>query len=319
MPEIVGRLRTPRLASAPSSPAVGEVYYDTATNILYWWNGTAWISAGGGGAGADLVYNGSFPANTPYTDGDIVVSNGIAYLCVRPTSAAPTAWPQASAGSDLVYNGAFPTNTPYTDGDIVIQNGITYLCVRPTSAAPTPWPRANVITSYGTSLPTSPGDGQEAILVDSITNPTYQWHFRYNASSTSAYKWEFIGGAPRLIVVWAAVTISAATWSNIGPSFTIPRAGQYAIDSAVSEFQPPGGTVGIYQGPAISTAGASGPPMRSVRSFPGPTNNPDNMGIARDFQTLASGDSMTVWLYCGIALSGVNVARSLQVIPQRVS
>ena len=196
MPDIVGRLRTPRLSAAPSSPAVGEVYYDTGTNILYWWNGTSWVSASGGGAGsADLVYNGSFPANTPYTDGDIVVSNGVAYMCVRPTSATPTPWAQSGAG-DLVYNGAFPSNTPYTDGDIVLQNGIAYLCVRPTSAAPTPWPRANTITSYNTSLPTSPVDGQEAILVDSVTNPTYIWHFRYNAGSTSAYKWEFIGGAP---------------------------------------------------------------------------------------------------------------------------
>lgn len=50
MPEFPGRLRTPRLASAPSSPAVGELYYDTAGNVLYYWNGTAWVSGGGGSA-----------------------------------------------------------------------------------------------------------------------------------------------------------------------------------------------------------------------------------------------------------------------------
>jgi hypothetical protein len=44
-------------------------------------------------AGADLVYNGSFPTGGPaYTDGDIVVHEGIAYICVRPTSAAPVPW-----------------------------------------------------------------------------------------------------------------------------------------------------------------------------------------------------------------------------------
>lgn len=53
------------------------------------------ISAGG----ADLEYNGDFPTGSPFTDGDIVVYNGIAYMCVRPTSAAPTPWP--IAGSDL--------------------------------------------------------------------------------------------------------------------------------------------------------------------------------------------------------------------------
>lgn len=50
MPEIVGRLRPPRLASAPASPAYGEMYYDTGANILYWWNGTAWVSGSGGTA-----------------------------------------------------------------------------------------------------------------------------------------------------------------------------------------------------------------------------------------------------------------------------
>src|SRR6516164_5696483 len=49
---------------------------------------------------------------------------------------------------------------------------------------------------YGTSLPGSPIDGQEYVLVDSTTNPSYQWRFRYNAASTSAYKWEHVGGAP---------------------------------------------------------------------------------------------------------------------------
>lgn len=46
MPEFPGRLRTPRLPSAPATPAVGEMYYNTAANTLYWWNGTLWVTAG---------------------------------------------------------------------------------------------------------------------------------------------------------------------------------------------------------------------------------------------------------------------------------
>jgi hypothetical protein len=64
MPEVVGRLRTPRLPSAPATPAVGEIYYDTVANILYWWNGTTWVSASGG-AGADLS---TVPLLAPTTD-----------------------------------------------------------------------------------------------------------------------------------------------------------------------------------------------------------------------------------------------------------
>jgi len=51
-PDIVGRLRPPRLASAPASPAPGEEYFNSTGNTLQFWNGTAWISmtptAGGG-------------------------------------------------------------------------------------------------------------------------------------------------------------------------------------------------------------------------------------------------------------------------------
>src|SRR6516164_9624771 len=116
MPDVVGRLRPPRLAGAPASPAVGELYYNTGNNTLYYWNGTAWAGAGVGASGP--------------------------------------------AGGDLTGN----------------------------------YPNPTLKIPYGTTLPASPVDGQEAILVDSITNPTYQWRLRYNAGSTSAYKWEFVGG-----------------------------------------------------------------------------------------------------------------------------
>jgi Repeat of unknown function (DUF5907) len=40
-------LRAHQLGTAPSSPVTGQLYYNTADNTLYWWNGTAWISASG--------------------------------------------------------------------------------------------------------------------------------------------------------------------------------------------------------------------------------------------------------------------------------
>jgi hypothetical protein len=84
--------------------------------------------------------------------------------------------------------------------------------------------------TYGTTLPASPVDGQEHILVNSTSNPSYQWRFRYNQNSSSPYKWEFIGGAP----AWTSESLPASTTStsyiNAGSiSLTGPRAGEYYI------------------------------------------------------------------------------------------
>jgi len=189
MPEIVGRLRTPRLSAAPSSPVVGEMYYDTGTNILYWWNGTTWISASGSGATLDLKYDGSWVAGT-YNDGDIVIgADGITYLCVvNGTTTAPVPWATG-----------IPPSAP----------------------------------SYDVTLPANPTNGQEAILVDSTTNPTYQWRFRYNTNNTTSFKWEFIGGSP-----WSTfnsggsgqqISLAASTAQRITITneLTLPRSGIY--------------------------------------------------------------------------------------------
>jgi hypothetical protein len=91
----------------------------------------------------------------------------------------------------------------------------------PAGAAPT--------VAYGTTLPASPVDGQIAALTDSVSSPTFTWLFRYNASSSSAYKWEFIGGAPRH-VEWASNHYGAwGSYTDGGLYLYIPRAGDYDI------------------------------------------------------------------------------------------
>jgi hypothetical protein len=143
-----------------------------------------------------------------------------------------TQW--ALAGADLVYWGAYAAGN-YKDGDIVIgSDGIAYMAVRPTTAAPKPWATTQYPgkPTYGTTLPASPVDGQEAILVDNVTNPSYQWRFRYNAQSSSAYRWEYVGGASMLqrVETDEGTTAVWPAWVPLsGPSLTIPRAGDYTI------------------------------------------------------------------------------------------
>lgn len=49
-------LRAHQLGTAPATPVTGQLYYNTADNTLYWYDGTAWVSARGGvGTPADAT------------------------------------------------------------------------------------------------------------------------------------------------------------------------------------------------------------------------------------------------------------------------
>jgi hypothetical protein len=93
---------------------------------------------------------------------------------------------------------------------------------------------AGSAVAYGTSLPASPTDGQEAILVDSLTAATYQWRFRYNAARATN-RWEFIGGPPvgAFVATREARAASPTTYGDlptVGPQVTIPVAGIYEVE-----------------------------------------------------------------------------------------
>lgn len=93
------------------------------------------------------------------------------------------------------------------------------------SVAPTP----------GTTLPASPSNGQQAVLVDSTSSPTYSWFLQW---SSAASKWLFLGGTPALVTVNTqqspASFGSYVDLATVGPSFTVPRAGSYYVEWAAS-------------------------------------------------------------------------------------
>jgi len=137
---------------------------------------------------------------------------------------------QWSTLDNLIYDGAYVAGN-FKEGEIAVYQGVAYMAVRPTSAIPAQWPMPpSSRPSYATTLPANPYDGQEAILVDSVSNPTYQWRFRFNASSTSAYKWEFVGGGPYVNGGGSANFAGATPTVPTGfTAFTIPRTGLYNI------------------------------------------------------------------------------------------
>jgi hypothetical protein len=76
----------------------------------------------------------------------------------------------------------------------------------------------------GTTLPSSPSDGQQAILVDSTSAPTYVWVFQYSATAS---KWLFIGGTPALTNTSGTVAYTGS-WQEAA-YFAVPRAGTYYV------------------------------------------------------------------------------------------
>jgi len=423
MPEFTGRLRTPRLPSAPASPVVGELYYDTSTNILYWWNGTAWVSASGGGSD-NLRYNGDWVAGS-YLEGDVVVYGGVSYLAVKPTSVAPTPWPVVTpSGGGVDYIGNWGAGTAYKKGDVVRYNNNDYVAVNdstgvappapaspyaggatylgfditaanydlahpsPTAAVTTirsnagggslrtisaasafgakleiqNWSGSSAITllhaasgagvslymeslqnvvlqkgwcatftyipglwwmltaltpmsgiAYGTSLPTNPVDGQEAILVDSITNPSYEWRFRYNAGSSSAYKWEFIGGSETWGVAAQGVYGALPSGSSAqAPIFITPRAGDWDLQAGA---QFTGGTPGSYCALSVGSSGGSG--QGGATSLPAANYHFTVVNAYRSL-AVASGTQFSLFVTASHAdMSSAN--RWMRIRPVRVS
>lgn len=98
-----------------------------------------------------------------------------------------------------------------------------------TTAAGVATPSTTVITP-NTTLPGSPTDGQQAILVDSTTAPTYAWLLQFNAALA---QWLFIGGSPLYAEVLTQEGTTSAAYTDlatVGPSITLPRAGSYTVE-----------------------------------------------------------------------------------------
>lgn len=177
---------------------------------------------------------------------------------------------------------------------------------------------AGTAASYGTQLPASPVDGQEHVLVDSVTNPSYQWRFRYNAQSTSAYKWEFVGGAPKEVIINADEILAATgSWidapSQIGPSFIVPRAGDYTTQGWANFYAASGVAAG-YMGPAI----AAGSPTLPIAWGTG-GGNLQGGAVCNGTMTVAAGQEIRQRYYVTGPASTHVVSRLMWVTPKRVS
>jgi hypothetical protein len=274
MPEFKGSLRTPRLPSAPVSPITGEMYYDTTTNVLYWWNGTTWLGATGsqgpqgatGPAGPTGPPGAGIP--TPVVNGQwIKGSGGAAVWSAISMADLPANVGQTLSGTYLLRPAA---NT--------VRAGSTYFATDTFGtwlSDGTNWSlieqRAPMVTAGAMTVApfTTPYDGQELVMVDSLTLPSYTWHLRYNANSTSTYKWECIGGGSYVGYSSAnQQVVTVNTWTNIVASTIIPpRAGEYILQASCQTSHPSAGATSIIMLWAGSVPGGMFGPTATV-GFP---------------------------------------------------
>lgn len=76
--------------------------------------------------------------------------------------------------------------------------------------------------------PSSPRHNEVWEARDVDANGT-RWAFRYNALSSSAYKWEFIGGSDVVVPTPNGNALAGAGWNDVGGGVVVPRAGDYEV------------------------------------------------------------------------------------------
>lgn len=93
---------------------------------------------------------------------------------------------------------------------------------------------AIVQQDLATGPPASPVNGMIWIATNVDANGRV-WLFRYNASSASTFKWEFIGGSPLLFTAPTGNGWPASGANNVGAFYSgVARAGDYLCEATVS-------------------------------------------------------------------------------------
>jgi len=95
-------IRGHQLGTAPSSPVTGQMYYNTADNTLYWWDGSVWVSARGGTAAT--------PPATTTSLGTVQLAGDLS-----GTATVPTIAPNAVTSAKIA-------NGTIVDADVAVAN-----------------------------------------------------------------------------------------------------------------------------------------------------------------------------------------------------
>lgn len=217
-------------------------------------------------------------------------------------AAKPTA---ASAGRGARYYETDWGQTWSSDGAVWTRIGQSYL--------PRVAPGAQVDNLIANAV-----DGDEYLLTDSAASPTYVWRFRLNTGSSSAYKWEFQGGAPLTSYVTGTETVTGANVWTSAPSSTpqipVGRSGEYIVGGGVSGYGAAGTISVLNMGVAVDN---NTPPIWAVTQFDN-TNQWGSTSINGVLIAIGAGHYAKMQFNQSVSPNNVS-SRWLSVTPVRIA
>ena len=169
-----------------------------------------------------------------------------------------------------------------------------------------------------TALPGSPTDGQEVMLTDSLTAPSYQWHMKYIAGITDGFKWMFLGGSPRIAQDEGDEQITTTTMS------VLPSSGaQILMDSHVGTYD-----ITIDASVVMATSGQQGAiglwnrtgSAQYGTDFFGVGEAANRQGASRTMRVSVNTGSLAFWICAKSPSGAINVQKkTLKIIPHRIA
>lgn len=164
-----------------------------------------------------------------------------------------------------------------------------------------------------TTPPASPVEGQLWVYPADAT-AGIMWVLRYRAASSSAYKWEFVGGAPWYGVATNSVVLAVGSWNGLGPDFIAPRSGDYQAEGFFMQMGVPSPNQQLQFGIANASVGPA--PVGNIGWQQ--VGNYDNGTVATLLTGIPTGQTLRLAVSPPVANCNI-VYRALKIVPVRIS
>ncbi len=209
-----------------------------------------------GGVGQTVTIDTTTNASLYLTDDSFAdIVNALYALGYITVSNQPTPFPRVTGVPQLLHGDGSPEGVVFaTQGSAFMRRdnsgaGNALYAKTTGPSLSTGWQAfaGQTAATPSTSLPASPSNGEQAILVDSTSSPTYAWLLQY---SLAASKWIFLGGSPLQADTAGADYTASSSYTDLAgganPSVTLPRNGSYKI--SVSAYMDDGSRNGTQTG-----------------------------------------------------------------------